>query len=149
MISTGENRRTRRKPCPSDNLSTTNPARTGLRGERPATNDLSHDTAFKTHNYIRTNGRGVKRGKKVASTSIKRSIKGTWIRKQGNIVDAKINLRICATDFSIKRKNTCSSGSMCLRLFKKNCHRTCNFQQQFFCFSLRRHFYRLQTLHLA
>jgi hypothetical protein len=48
---TGENRRTRRKTCPSATLSTTNPtcmypvANPGLRGERPATNDLSHDTA--------------------------------------------------------------------------------------------------------
>jgi hypothetical protein len=45
---TGENRRTRRKICPS----ATNPtwidpgANPGLRGERPATNDLSHGTAF-------------------------------------------------------------------------------------------------------
>jgi hypothetical protein len=51
MILTGENRRTRRKTCPSATLSTTNPtwidpgANPGLRGERPATNDLSHGTA--------------------------------------------------------------------------------------------------------
>jgi hypothetical protein len=50
-IVTGENRRTRRKTCPSATLSTTNPtwidqdANPGLRGERPATNDLSHGTA--------------------------------------------------------------------------------------------------------
>jgi hypothetical protein len=43
-----ENRRTRIKTCPSDTLSTTNPtwidpgANPGLRGERPAINDLSH-----------------------------------------------------------------------------------------------------------
>jgi hypothetical protein len=49
---TGENRRTRRKTCPSATLSTTNPAwidpvaNPGLRGERPATNDLSHVTAL-------------------------------------------------------------------------------------------------------
>jgi hypothetical protein len=48
---TGENRRTRRKTCPSATLSTTNPiwvepgANPGLRGERPASNDLSHGTA--------------------------------------------------------------------------------------------------------
>jgi hypothetical protein len=51
MILKGENRRTRRKACPSATLSTTiltwidpgaNPC---LRGERPATNDLSHGTA--------------------------------------------------------------------------------------------------------
>jgi hypothetical protein len=48
---TGENRRTRRKTCPSATLSTTNPtwidpgSNPGLRGERPATNDLSHGTA--------------------------------------------------------------------------------------------------------
>jgi ribosomal protein S15P/S13E len=48
---TGENRRTRRKTCPRATLSTTNPtwidpdANPGLRGERPATNDLSHGTA--------------------------------------------------------------------------------------------------------
>jgi hypothetical protein len=51
-ILTGENRRTRRKTCPSATLSTTNPtwidpgAKPGLRGERPATNDLSHGTAL-------------------------------------------------------------------------------------------------------
>jgi hypothetical protein len=50
MILTGENRRTRRKTCPSATLSTTNPtwfdpaANPGLRGERPATNRLSHGT---------------------------------------------------------------------------------------------------------
>jgi hypothetical protein len=48
IILTGENRSTRRKTCPSATLSTTNPTRIdpganpGLRGERPATNDLSH-----------------------------------------------------------------------------------------------------------
>jgi hypothetical protein len=52
MILTGENRRTLRKTCPSDALSTTNPtwidlgANPGLRGERSAANDLSHGTAF-------------------------------------------------------------------------------------------------------
>jgi hypothetical protein len=51
MILTGENRRTRRKTCPSATLSTINPtqidpgANPGLRGERPATSDLSHGTA--------------------------------------------------------------------------------------------------------
>jgi hypothetical protein len=51
MILTGENLRTRRKTCPSVTLSTTNPtwiepgANPVLRGERPATNDLSHGTA--------------------------------------------------------------------------------------------------------
>jgi hypothetical protein len=52
MILTGENRRTLRKTCPSATLSTTNPtlidpvANRGLRGERPATNHLSHGTAL-------------------------------------------------------------------------------------------------------
>jgi hypothetical protein len=47
----GENRITRRKTCPSATLSTTNPtwidpgANSSLRGERPATNRLSHGTA--------------------------------------------------------------------------------------------------------
>jgi hypothetical protein len=47
----GENRITRRKSCSSATLSTTNPTWTdpgsnpGLRGERPATNRLSHGTA--------------------------------------------------------------------------------------------------------
>jgi hypothetical protein len=47
----GENRRTRRKSCPSATLSTTNPTwidpgvNPGLRGERSATNDLSHGMA--------------------------------------------------------------------------------------------------------
>jgi hypothetical protein len=51
MILTGETRRTRRKTCPNAALSTTNPtwidpgANPGLRGERPATDDLSHGTA--------------------------------------------------------------------------------------------------------
>jgi hypothetical protein len=51
-ILTGENRRTRRKTCSVAILSTTNPtwidpgANPGLRGERPATNDLSHGTAL-------------------------------------------------------------------------------------------------------
>jgi hypothetical protein len=51
MILTGENRRTRGKTCPSATLSTTNPtwidsgANQGLRGERPATNDLSQGMA--------------------------------------------------------------------------------------------------------
>jgi hypothetical protein len=52
MILTGENRRTRRRTCPSGTLSTTNPtsidpgANPGLRGERPATNDLNRGTAL-------------------------------------------------------------------------------------------------------
>jgi hypothetical protein len=51
MKFTGENRRTRGKTCRSATLSTTNPTWTdtgsnsGLRGERPATNRLSHGTA--------------------------------------------------------------------------------------------------------
>jgi hypothetical protein len=51
-ILTGENRITRRKTCPSATLSTTIPtliepgANPGLRGKRPATNDLSNSTAF-------------------------------------------------------------------------------------------------------
>jgi len=51
IILTGENRRTRRKTCPSATLSTTNPTWTdtgtnsGLSCERPATNRLSHNTA--------------------------------------------------------------------------------------------------------
>jgi hypothetical protein len=52
MKLTGENRSTRGKTCPSVTLSTTNPTWTdpgsnpGLHGERPATNRLSHGTAF-------------------------------------------------------------------------------------------------------
>jgi hypothetical protein len=52
MKLTGKNRSTRRKTCPSATLSTTNPIWTdpgsnpGLRGKRPATNRLSHGTAF-------------------------------------------------------------------------------------------------------
>jgi hypothetical protein len=55
MILTGENRRTRRKTCPSATLSTTNPtwidpgSNPGLRGERPVTNDLSHGTAVQDY----------------------------------------------------------------------------------------------------
>jgi hypothetical protein len=51
MILTGESRRTLRKTCPSATFSTTNPiwidqdVNPGLRGERPATNDLSLGTA--------------------------------------------------------------------------------------------------------
>jgi hypothetical protein len=52
MIYWRENRRTRRKTCPSATLSTTNPtwidqgANPGLRGERLETNRLSHGTAY-------------------------------------------------------------------------------------------------------
>jgi hypothetical protein len=52
MILAGENRRTGRKTCPSATLSTTIPtwidpgANPGLRGKKPATNDLSHGTAL-------------------------------------------------------------------------------------------------------
>jgi hypothetical protein len=51
MILTGENRIYRRKTCPSATSSITNLtwidtiANTDLRGERQATNDLSHGTA--------------------------------------------------------------------------------------------------------
>jgi hypothetical protein len=51
MKLTGENRNTWGKTCPSATLSTTNPTWTdlgsnsALRGERPATNRLSHGTA--------------------------------------------------------------------------------------------------------
>jgi hypothetical protein len=51
MMMTGENRRIRGKACPGATLSTTNPTWTdpgadpSLRGERPATNRLSHGTA--------------------------------------------------------------------------------------------------------
>jgi hypothetical protein len=51
MKLTGDNRSTRGKTCPSATLSTINPTWTdpvsnsGLRGERPATNRLSHGTA--------------------------------------------------------------------------------------------------------
>jgi hypothetical protein len=54
MKLTGENRSTRRKSCPSITLSTTNltwndlGSSPGLRGERPATNRLSHSTAPRT-----------------------------------------------------------------------------------------------------
>jgi hypothetical protein len=50
MILTGENRRTPRETCPSATFSATNPkwteqgANPGLRGERQATNRLSHGT---------------------------------------------------------------------------------------------------------
>jgi hypothetical protein len=52
MQLTGENRSTRRETCLSATFSTTNPTWTdpgsnpGLRGERPATNRLSHGTAI-------------------------------------------------------------------------------------------------------
>jgi hypothetical protein len=52
MKLTGETRSTRGETCPSANSSTTNPTWTdlrsnpGLRGDRPATNRLSHDTAL-------------------------------------------------------------------------------------------------------
>jgi len=50
MIMTGKNRSTRRKICPSAMLSNTNPTCTGtemiVRGEWPATNRISHATAF-------------------------------------------------------------------------------------------------------
>jgi hypothetical protein len=52
MILKWENRRLRRKTCPSDTLSTKNPTRTalgtnsGLHTEEPATNRLSYGTAL-------------------------------------------------------------------------------------------------------
>jgi hypothetical protein len=48
MILTGENRRTLKKTIPSATLSTTNPTwiNPGLRGERRATNRLSHGMAL-------------------------------------------------------------------------------------------------------
>jgi hypothetical protein len=48
MKLTGENRSTRIKTSPNATLSIRNPTRTdpGLRGERPATNGLSHVTAY-------------------------------------------------------------------------------------------------------
>jgi hypothetical protein len=61
MILTGENRRTRRKTCPSATLSTTNPTwidpgtNPGLRGERRATDDLSHRTAHHSVTSQNTN----------------------------------------------------------------------------------------------
>jgi hypothetical protein len=57
-ILTGENRRTRRKTCPSATLSTTNltwidpDSNPGLRGERSATNDLSHGTAVHPYSWV-------------------------------------------------------------------------------------------------
>jgi hypothetical protein len=54
MKSTRENRSTRGKACPSATVSTTNAtwtdpgSNTGLRGERPATNRLSHATTNPT-----------------------------------------------------------------------------------------------------
>jgi hypothetical protein len=59
MKLTGENRNTRRKICSSATLSNTNLTRTdpglnlGLRGERPATNRLSHETAINSYKYSR------------------------------------------------------------------------------------------------
>jgi hypothetical protein len=52
MKLTGENQSTRGKSCPSATLCTTNPTWTdpglnpGLRGDRSATNRLSHGTAY-------------------------------------------------------------------------------------------------------
>jgi hypothetical protein len=52
MVLIGENRRTRRKTCPSATFSTTNRTYTdpganeGLHGERTATNRLSHGTVI-------------------------------------------------------------------------------------------------------
>jgi hypothetical protein len=60
MKLTGETRSTREETCPSATLSTTNLTRTdpglnpGLRGEKPATNRLSHDTALDNHCYLVT-----------------------------------------------------------------------------------------------
>jgi hypothetical protein len=59
MILTGENRRTRRKPCTSATLSNTNPtwmdpnANPGLRSERPGTNRLRHGMACGSASRIR------------------------------------------------------------------------------------------------
>jgi hypothetical protein len=62
-ILTGENRRARRKTCPSATLSTTNPtwidpgAKPGLRVERPATNDLGHGTARRCASFLKQTSR--------------------------------------------------------------------------------------------
>jgi hypothetical protein len=59
IISTGWNRRTPRKTCPSATLCTTNASLTepgtyaGLRGERPATNRLSHFTTSSSSSLAR------------------------------------------------------------------------------------------------
>jgi hypothetical protein len=47
VILTGENRKSRKKTCPSATFSTSDPTwiDSGLRSDRPATNRLSHDTA--------------------------------------------------------------------------------------------------------
>jgi len=61
MILTGVKGRTRRKTCRSATLSTTNPTWTDpavnpcLRGERPATNRLSHGMAVTWCNYMPNN----------------------------------------------------------------------------------------------
>jgi hypothetical protein len=58
MKLTGENRSIREKTCPSATLPTTNPTWTdprskpGLRGERPATNRLSHGTVLVAVCYV-------------------------------------------------------------------------------------------------
>jgi hypothetical protein len=59
MKLTGENRSTQGKTFPSAILSTTNPTWTdpgsnpGLRGDRPATNRLSHGTALRFQVIVR------------------------------------------------------------------------------------------------
>jgi hypothetical protein len=64
MKLTGENRSTREKTCPSATLSTTNPTWTdlrsnpGLRGEKPATNRLSHGTALWLHVTVANSSSG-------------------------------------------------------------------------------------------
>jgi hypothetical protein len=61
MKLTGENRSARGETCPSATFSTTNPTGTnpgsnpGLRGERPATNRLSHGTAISVLPTFRDN----------------------------------------------------------------------------------------------
>jgi hypothetical protein len=85
MKLTGENRSTRRKTCPSAMLSTTNPTWTepgsipGLRGERPATNRLSHGTArrqsYLKHCHKITSGHASRPGRLVWSR-----LKGTASR---------------------------------------------------------------------
>jgi hypothetical protein len=75
MILTGENRTTRRETCPSASLSTTNPtwidpvANPGLRGKRPATNDLSHGTALWPC-YMQTDGNGFSKALKAGISHV-------------------------------------------------------------------------------
>jgi hypothetical protein len=107
MILTGENRRIRRKTCPSSTLSTTNSTRTEQganteqRGERQVTNRLGHDTAYVSSysNVTHFQRSHVSRVPAVKLPSSQRKWRNTcvlpWWRRQYAPLKRRLLQRIC------------------------------------------------------